>query len=296
MGAITVNSPYSGRPVRVREQDIGRAVRDEENRIFYVVPRSDGKGYYSAMTRKGSAREEQAYDEMAAKSVAAKVSGATQSARQIHDATGRRRSSLRGKLVILVLLLLVAALAYLGWRYKDAWSATPAPPAAIPVDPPPAQNPPQSLHPMESPPTAAADHAPAASPELAQIVHMLHRDAAQGLRQFQTPSGLSITIEREGPDQAPKASPGQTVIVHYRGFLAADGSLIADSQRDRYERFALTSEHVIPGLVEAIAGMAVGERRVVTIPASLAYGRRGVGQLIPPDSDLRYDIELIAVR
>ena len=303
MGAITVNSPYSGRPVRVREQDIGRAVRDEENRIFYVVPRADGKGYYSAMTRKGSPREEQAYDDMAGKGVTAKVSGAVASAQQVHDATGRRRSHPRGKLVILVLFTIVAALAYLGWRYKDAWTPTPAPPATIPVDPTPTPGtpgspatpevppPPQSAAPPTDTPVAASD-----TPDVAQLVHMIHRDAAVGYRSYQTPSGLQIIVEQEGPAGAPTAAAGQTVVVHYQGFLAADGSLIADSRRDRYERFPLTREHVIPGLVEAITGMVVGERRTVLVPAALAYGARGIGQLIPPDSDLRYTLELIAVR
>src|SRR5690606_29595340 len=64
---IVVHSPFSGRPVKIRDEDVGRAVRDEENRIFYVLERSDGSGHYGAPTRSGNPRDEQRYDELVAK-------------------------------------------------------------------------------------------------------------------------------------------------------------------------------------------------------------------------------------
>jgi hypothetical protein len=64
---ITVLSPFSGRPVKVREQDAGRAVKDEEGRLFYVLPKSDGSGYYGAATRAGNPKEEERALELEAK-------------------------------------------------------------------------------------------------------------------------------------------------------------------------------------------------------------------------------------
>ena len=43
---IVVNSPYSGESVKIRDQDVGRAVKDRDGKVFYVLPRSDGSGYY----------------------------------------------------------------------------------------------------------------------------------------------------------------------------------------------------------------------------------------------------------
>ncbi|MEO1235268.1 MAG: hypothetical protein AAFX76_00625 [Planctomycetota bacterium] len=102
---LTVNSPYSGRPVKIRDQDIGRAVRDEEGRVFYVVPRSSGEGYYTAPTRKGSAKDEARYDSMQTKMDAVQEQVVEQH-RAVHDATGRRPKPSRGRLVLLLLMLL----------------------------------------------------------------------------------------------------------------------------------------------------------------------------------------------
>ena len=105
---ITVNSPYSGRPVKVRDADLGRAIRDEEGRIFYVVQREGGDGYYAAPTRKGSAKDEQRYDDMAAKMAVSDHQVQAQAA-AVHDATGRRRSRPALRLVLILLLLAVVA-------------------------------------------------------------------------------------------------------------------------------------------------------------------------------------------
>lgn len=109
---ITINSPYSGRPVKIRDQDIGRAVRDEEDRIFYVVARASGEGYYAAPTRKGSDKDEQRYDSMQQKMDSTQEQ-VTQQHQAVHDATGRRRRS--PLLRRLVLLLILAVLAVAGY-------------------------------------------------------------------------------------------------------------------------------------------------------------------------------------
>ncbi len=87
--------------------------------------------------------------------------------------------------------------------------------------------------------------------------------------------------------------PGNTVTVHYTGFLE-DGSRW-DSSRDRNKplKFKLGSEQVIPGLDLGVAQLSIGERAKMTIPSHLAYGDRGFPGLIPGKSALVFDIELI---
>jgi hypothetical protein len=65
--AIVVLSPFSGRPVQVREADLGRAVRDESGRVFYPLPRPDGAGFYASTTRAGSPRDLQRYADIVAR-------------------------------------------------------------------------------------------------------------------------------------------------------------------------------------------------------------------------------------
>ncbi len=98
--AITVYSPHSGKPVKVRDEDIGRALRDEEGRIFYVITRDDGKGLYASFTRKGSDKDQQRYDklikqhtESLAQTIgdAMTTTGSKPDQPVAHDATGRKR-------------------------------------------------------------------------------------------------------------------------------------------------------------------------------------------------------------
>ncbi len=139
--AIVVYSPFNSQPVKIRDEDVGRAVRDGEGRIFYALPKSDGSGYYGAPTRTGNPKDEQRALELEAKlaSQGAYVKQ-THAVAAAHDATGRRRSRKRGKLVILVLAIVVGALTYLftlgplsEWRHK--W-VKPPPPHPIPLDQP----------------------------------------------------------------------------------------------------------------------------------------------------------------
>lgn len=113
MPPITILSPYSGRPVVVREQDLGRAIRDEEGRVFYVVEDPE-HGRYAARTRKGSDKDLERYRAIQAKTAQLDADPAAQASRsaQAHDATGARRRNLQGIVVVLLLLLAAAAGGY----------------------------------------------------------------------------------------------------------------------------------------------------------------------------------------
>jgi len=114
---ITVFSPHSGRPVKVRDEDIGRAIRDEEGHIFYVVTKHDGKGFYASFTRKGSEKDEERYETLQrqhtqelAQAVGEALNDHIQPPPTIHDATGRKRrwSLFRYAAAIVVLISIIA--------------------------------------------------------------------------------------------------------------------------------------------------------------------------------------------
>jgi FKBP-type peptidyl-prolyl cis-trans isomerase FkpA len=100
----------------------------------------------------------------------------------------------------------------------------------------------------------------------------------------------------------PEAVPGKAVLVHYTGWLydpaAADGhGKKFDSSLDRQVPFSfiLGAGRVIKGWDEGVAGMQVGGKRTLVIPPHMAYGERAVGNVIPPNSTLIFDVELIEV-
>ncbi|MCC7193347.1 MAG: hypothetical protein IT444_11250 [Phycisphaeraceae bacterium] len=139
---IIVNGPFSGKPVKVRDQDVGRAVRDEEGRIFYVLPKSDGAGYYGAPTRAGGKKDEERAIQMENRHAIAR-GNVHEQVEAVHDATGRRRG-MRGKVVVIILLAIFGGLVWFAkWGpmgdLTKAWTKSEAPPKQIPVDPPTAE-------------------------------------------------------------------------------------------------------------------------------------------------------------
>ncbi len=108
-----------------------------------------------------------------------------------------------------------------------------------------------------------------------------------------TPSGLKYEDEVEGTGPSPQK--GKRVTVHYTGTLTNGKKF--DSSRDRGEpfEFVIGVGQVIKGWDEGVMSMKVGGRRKLMIPANLAYGARGAGGVIPPNADLNFDVELIAV-
>jgi len=94
----------------------------------------------------------------------------------------------------------------------------------------------------------------------------------------------------------PGATAGQTVKVHYTGWLTNGKKF--DSSVDRGEPFTfpLGGGQVIKGWDEGVAGMKVGGKRQLRIPPQLGYGDRGAGGVIPANATLIFDVELLGVR
>ena len=111
-----------------------------------------------------------------------------------------------------------------------------------------------------------------------------------------TPSGLRYEDHKIG--DGPVATAGQRVDVHYTGWLDAGDAKKGekfDSSVDRGRPFSfpLGMGRVIRGWDEGVAGMKVGGKRTLYIPAKLGYGARGAGRAIPPNADLIFDVEVL---
>jgi FKBP-type peptidyl-prolyl cis-trans isomerase len=112
-----------------------------------------------------------------------------------------------------------------------------------------------------------------------------------------TDSGLRYEDQQVGDGAA--AVRGDKVAVHYTGWLneKEQRGKKFDSSVDRGQTFTflLGAGRVIKGWDEGVAGMKIGGKRTLYIPAALGYGARGAGRSIPPNADLIFDVELLGL-
>lgn len=107
-------------------------------------------------------------------------------------------------------------------------------------------------------------------------------------------NGVKIEVLSEGKGEEVKA--GNTVSIHYTGFLT-DGTKF-DSSVDRNMPFEtkIGVGQVIKGWDMGVIGMKPGEKRKLTIPSDFGYGPYGAGDVIPPNADLIFEVELIEIK
>ena len=120
-------------------------------------------------------------------------------------------------------------------------------------------------------------------------VYLTENGAKEGV--ITTESGLQYEVMTEGSGAKPNAD--DQVTVHYHGMLT-DGTVF-DSSVDRGEPAQFGVTQVIPGWVEALQLMSVGDKWKLTIPSELAYGDKGAGNLIGPGETLVFEVELIGI-
>ena len=129
------------------------------------------------------------------------------------------------------------------------------------------------------------------------LVLMVTIAAAGQAKMTTTKSGLKYTDQKVGSGDV--AMKGNTVAVHYTGWLYTDGKRGAkfDSSLDRNMpfEFKLGARQVIPGWDEGVEGMKVGGKRELIIPPDLGYGARGFPPVIPANSTLNFEVELLKV-
>ena len=107
-----------------------------------------------------------------------------------------------------------------------------------------------------------------------------------------TDSGLQYEVLVSGDGASP--APADLVTVHYTGTLI-DGTVF-DSSVQRGQPAEFPANRLIPGWVEALQLMQVGDKWMLYIPSDLAYGERGAGGAIGPNQTLIFEIELLGVR
>ncbi|MET0339635.1 MAG: FKBP-type peptidyl-prolyl cis-trans isomerase [Polyangiales bacterium] len=113
-----------------------------------------------------------------------------------------------------------------------------------------------------------------------------------------TPSGLQYEDTKLG--DGAEATKGQTCVMHYTGWLWNNDAKGAkfDSSVDRGTPFSfkLGAGQVIAGWDEGVAGLKIGGKRTLLIPAELGYGARGAAGVIPPNATLLFEVELLALK
>ncbi len=109
-----------------------------------------------------------------------------------------------------------------------------------------------------------------------------------------TPSGLKYVDLVIGTGPEPKA--GDTVVVHYTGWLTNGKKFDSSVDRNQPFDFVLGRGQVIKGWDEGVSSMRVGGKRKLTIPPELAYGAKGFPGAIPPHATLVFEVRLLKIK
>lgn len=127
---------------------------------------------------------------------------------------------------------------------------------------------------------------------------MLAGAAAAAVPLKTTPAGTRYRDLQTGAGNT--AAPGDIATMHFTGWLDAGGRKGREIYNSRREgtplSFVIGTQRVMPGWNDGIIGMRPGGRRLLLLPPAMAYGSRGVQDLVPPDASLIFVIELLELR
>ena len=125
-------------------------------------------------------------------------------------------------------------------------------------------------------------------------VKKLNMEKTEDTKIMTTPSGLKYIDEVSGNGASPMT--GQTVKVHYTGWLENGAKFDSSVDRGQPFEFIIGVGQVIKGWDEGVSTMKVGGKRKLIIPSLLGYGTRGAGSAIPPNATLVFDVELLGLK
>jgi len=106
--------------------------------------------------------------------------------------------------------------------------------------------------------------------------------------------GVLYLIREQGSGSKPQ--PGSVAVVNYTGMFLSGEVFDASAAHGGPMEFNVGTGQVIPGWDNSVLDMRAGEKRLVVIPPELAYGERGAGGVIPPNSFLVFEVELVEIR
>lgn len=135
---------------------------------------------------------------------------------------------------------------------------------------------------------------PTQSTQRTQQRATVHKATSSGATTITTPSGLKYEDLVVGKGEVPKS--GDTVLVHYTGWLTDGKKFDSSVDRNQPFQFVLGRGQVIRGWDEGVASMHVGGKRKLIIPPGLAYGSRGYPGAIPPNSTLVFEVRLLKIK
>ncbi len=119
-------------------------------------------------------------------------------------------------------------------------------------------------------------------------------DKKEAEEMITTASGLQYADQVVGAGDVAEA--GDTVSVHYTGYLRNGAKFDSSLDRAQPFEFTLGAGQVITGWDEGVAGMRVGGKRKLVIPPDLGYGAQGAGGIIPGNATLVFEVELLEIR
>lgn len=112
-------------------------------------------------------------------------------------------------------------------------------------------------------------------------------------KEITTESGLKYVVLKEG--DGPKPKKGDMIKAHYDGWFVNGKKFDSSTDSGEPLKFQVGIGKVIKGWDEALLDMKVGEKRKLTIPGDLAYGKRGYPGVIPPNATLIFEVELLEI-